>query len=112
MRSKIDKIDKITKIFDSIEHPKNRGVTYWDENHVPLSIHQLPKPVFLPVFFTANYLDNRWPNLFGSISDPPVFYVFYIDMPGVRPYISFNMAPCKQAVCLRSMVNKMVFHRR
>ena len=78
MRSKIDKIDKITKIFDSIEHPKNRGVTYWDENHVPLSIHQLPKPVFLPVFFTANYLDNRWPNLFGSISDPPVFYVFYI----------------------------------
>ena len=46
MRSKID---KITKISDSVEHPKNRGVTYWAENDMPLLvpiIDQLQKPVF------------------------------------------------------------------
>jgi hypothetical protein len=46
MRSKIDKIAKIS---DSIEHPKNRGVTYWAENNMPLFVQiidQLQKPVF------------------------------------------------------------------
>jgi len=33
MRSKIE---KITKISDSVEHPKNRGVIYWAENYMPL----------------------------------------------------------------------------
>jgi hypothetical protein len=46
MRSKIDKIAKIS---DSVEHPKNQGVTYWAENDMPLFvpiIDQLQKPVF------------------------------------------------------------------
>jgi hypothetical protein len=33
MRSKID---KITKISDNVEYPKNQGVTYWAENYMPL----------------------------------------------------------------------------
>jgi hypothetical protein len=43
------KIDKIAKISDSIEHPKNRGVTYWAEDKMPLFVQiidQLQKPVF------------------------------------------------------------------
>jgi hypothetical protein len=43
------KIDKITKISDSVEHPKNRGVTYWAENYMSLFgqiSDQLQKPVF------------------------------------------------------------------
>jgi hypothetical protein len=43
------KIDKITKISDSIEHPKNQGVIYWAKNNMPLSVQiidQLQKPLF------------------------------------------------------------------
>jgi hypothetical protein len=43
------KIDKITKISDSVEHAKNQGVTYWAENNMPLFVQiidQLQKPVF------------------------------------------------------------------
>jgi hypothetical protein len=43
------KIDKIPKISDSVEHSKDRGVTYWVENDMPLFaqiIDQLQKPVF------------------------------------------------------------------
>jgi len=46
MRSKMD---KITKISDSLEHLKNRVVTYWAKNYMPLFIQimdQLQKPVF------------------------------------------------------------------
>ena len=32
------KIDRIAKIFDSVEHPKNRGVTYWAKNIMPLFV--------------------------------------------------------------------------
>jgi hypothetical protein len=45
MRSKID---KITKIYDSVEYPKSQGVTYWAENYMPLFgqvIDQLQKPL-------------------------------------------------------------------
>jgi hypothetical protein len=28
---------KIVEIFDSVEHPKNRGVTYWVEINMPLA---------------------------------------------------------------------------
>ena len=35
MRSKIDKIAKIS---DNVEHPKNRGVTYQAENYMPLLV--------------------------------------------------------------------------
>jgi hypothetical protein len=75
------KIDKITKMSDSVEHPKNWGVTYWAKNNMPLFVQiidQLQKPVFWPVFLTANYLDNYWPILFGPISDPSAFNVFYL----------------------------------
>jgi len=75
------KIDKIAKIFDSVEHPKNRGVTYWAKNIMPLFVQiidQLQKPVFWPLFLTVNYPDNCWPVLFGLISDPSVFNVFYL----------------------------------
>jgi hypothetical protein len=44
-----NKIDKIAKISDRVEHPKNRGVTYWAENKMPLFvpiIDQLQKSVF------------------------------------------------------------------
>jgi len=50
MRSKID---KITEISDSVEHLKNRGVTCWAENYMPLFvqiIEQLQKPVFWLLF--------------------------------------------------------------
>jgi hypothetical protein len=44
-----NKIDKIAKISDSVEHSKDQGVTYWAENDmllfVPI-IDQLQKPVF------------------------------------------------------------------
>jgi hypothetical protein len=43
------KIGKITKISDSVEHPKNRGVNYWAENYMALFdqiIDQLQKPGF------------------------------------------------------------------
>jgi hypothetical protein len=43
------KIDTKAKIFDSVEHPKNRGVTYWAKNIMPLFVQiidQLQKPVF------------------------------------------------------------------
>jgi len=43
MRSKID---KITKISDSVEHPKNQGVTYWAENNIPL---------FVPIIVQLKY---------------------------------------------------------
>jgi len=46
MRSKID---KITKKSDSVEHPKNQGITYYAENNMPLFVQiigQLQKPVF------------------------------------------------------------------
>jgi hypothetical protein len=78
MRSKID---KITKISDSVEYPKNRWVTDWVEDYMPLFVQiidQLQKLVFRPVFLTANYLDNCWPILFGPISDSSVFDVFYL----------------------------------
>jgi len=42
-------MDKIAKIFDSVEHPKSRGVTYWAKNIMPLFVQiidQLQKPVF------------------------------------------------------------------
>jgi hypothetical protein len=46
MRSKIDKIAKIS---DSVEYPKNRWVTDWVENYMPLFVQiidQLQKLVF------------------------------------------------------------------
>jgi hypothetical protein len=76
------KIDKITKIFYSVEHPKSRGgVTYWTEKNIPLFvkiIDQLQKPVFWPLCLTTKHPDNCWPILFGPISDPLVFNVFYL----------------------------------
>jgi len=32
------KIGRIAKIFDSVEYPKNRGVTYWAKNIMPLIV--------------------------------------------------------------------------
>jgi hypothetical protein len=64
-----NKIDKIPKISDSVDYPKNREVTYWAKNNMPLFVQiidQFQKPGFL----TTNYLDNCWPILFDPISDP------------------------------------------
>jgi len=43
------KIDKIVKISDGVEHPKNQDVTYWAKNNMPLFVQiidQLKKPLF------------------------------------------------------------------
>ena len=37
--SVVNKIYKTTIIFDWIENPKNRGVTYWAERSGPLVVH-------------------------------------------------------------------------
>ena len=34
-----NKIPKITQIFDDVDHPKSRGVTYWAERIGPLVDH-------------------------------------------------------------------------
>ena len=44
-----NKIDKMIRISDSVEHPNSRGVTYGAENNIPLFVQindQLQKPGF------------------------------------------------------------------
>jgi hypothetical protein len=33
-----NKMSQIIKIFDSVEHPKNQGVTYWVKINMPLVV--------------------------------------------------------------------------
>jgi hypothetical protein len=36
-----NKMDKIPKISDSIDHLENGGVTYWGENDMPLFVQKI-----------------------------------------------------------------------
>jgi len=67
------KIDKITKLFDEVEH-KNRGVTYWTERNRPAVVQIIGQLKTGQLYC----MDNRWPNPFSPGSDPLVFKVFYL----------------------------------